>query len=316
MGGRCIDQFTENITHLVTNRVDSKKYEQAAIQHKVIMKSDWVKDIWTKSATENVLATDQMFDRHRLPVLYNLSFTTTGLKEKLKMHVKRIIEENGGKYFGEFSTTKIDILLLDKTPKESPKWKAAISSKKDCLTYEWVRESVSAGFALPLERFRVQPPSKPTASTPERILRGSAPNFECTNASNMSNVSFANTLNETNVSMASAVSRKSPDAVATSSPLHRITLQEAKMAGLFLDGCNVSTNSHAGLPTNNTIYDQLLCSQIYACGFAADEKEKVWKILNFGGATRFDSINSSVSHILVGNPSKAEETMLQTVENE
>lgn len=255
MGGRCIDQFTENVTHLVTDKVISEKYEQAAIQKKHIMKSDWVMDVWKKSATENVLATDQIFDRHRVPVFYNLSMTTTGLKEKVKLDVKRVIEENGGQYFGEFSTSKINILILDLKPKESPKWKAAISSHKDCLTYKWVYDSVQAGFALPLTRYKVESVFKPTASTPERKLRSDGgnstgmPNFNCTN---VSNVSFANTVNETNVSqmsVASSSSRKSSDEGEMTSPLHRITLQDAKKAGLFLDGCNVC---HSGARTRDS----------------------------------------------------------------
>lgn len=250
MGGRCIDQFTENVTHLVTDKVTSTKYEQAAIQKKHIMKSDWVKDVWTKSATENILATDEMFDRHRVPVFYNLGITTTGLKEKVKLDVKRVIEEHGGKYFGEFSTKNITILILDLKPKESQKWKAAISSNKDCLNYKWIYESVQAGFALPLKHYKVDPVSKPIASTPERQLRSSGssdttgiPNFNCTN---VSNVSYANVINETNVSqmsVGSVGSRKSSDGGETTSPLHRITLQDAKKAGLFLDGCNVSVKS-------------------------------------------------------------------------
>lgn len=241
MGGRCIDQFTENVTHLVTDKVVSTKYEQAAIRGKVIMKSDWVRDVWAKSTTENILATDPCFDKHHVPVFYNLAMTTTGLKEKIKLDVKRLIEENGGQYSGEFSTSKINIVILDMKPKESQKWKAAISSKKDCLTYNWIYESVSAGFALPLGRYTVEPISKPIASTPERQARSGTANFSV--ASNMSNVSYANTVNETNVSQMSIGShRSSPEGneQETTSPLHKIALQDAKKAGLFLDGCNVS----------------------------------------------------------------------------
>lgn len=248
MGGRCIDQFTENVTHLVTDKVISTKYEQAAIQKKKIMKSDWVKDVWAKSVSENVLATDKIFDKHRVPVFYNLAMTTTGLKEKVKLDVKRVIEENGGQYYGEFSTNKINILILDLKPKESPKWKAAVSSNKSCLIYAWIYESVQAGFALPFEQYRVESVSKPIASTPEKRSRtgnSSAANFNSTNASMMSNVSCANVINETNVSQMSvgSVGGRESEGGETTSPLHRITLQDAKKAGLFLDGCNVSAES-------------------------------------------------------------------------
>lgn len=40
------------------------------------------------------------------------------------------------------------------------------------------------------------------------------------------------------------------------------------------------------------------------------------KILNAGGATRYDTINSNLSHILVGAPTKKDLTMLQAVATE
>lgn len=56
--------------------------------------------------------------------------------------------------------------------------------------------------------------------------------------------------------------------------------------------------------------------QIFLCGFANEEKEKIVKILNAGGATRYDTINSNLSHILVGNPSKKDSAMLNAVRYE
>lgn len=56
--------------------------------------------------------------------------------------------------------------------------------------------------------------------------------------------------------------------------------------------------------------------QVFLIGFTSEEKEKINKILNIGGATRFDSINSNVSHILIGSPSKKDVTMLQAVRSE
>lgn len=40
------------------------------------------------------------------------------------------------------------------------------------------------------------------------------------------------------------------------------------------------------------------------------------KILNSGGATRYDTINSKVTHILVGSPAKKDISMLQAVTHE
>lgn len=321
MGGYCIDQLTGNASHLVTAKVVSKKYEQAAIQQKEIMKPSWVTDVWKKNQIETVLATDKMFEKHRVPIFYNLVITTTGIKEKVKVEVKRLIEANGGAYSGEFSSNRINMLILDKNPKESQKWKAAINSNKDCLTYNWIYDSVAKGYAIPFQPYKIVAVVKPVASTPEKRPTRSGGsndmfNFNVTNASAMSNVSFANVINETNVSVMSVATQSGE----VTSPLHRITLLDAKMAGLFLDGCNVSRTTLCEIHMNSIRF--LMCFfrfrflQIFACGFASDEKEKIWKILNSGGATRYDSINSNVSHILVGKPTKADVVMLQAAKTE
>lgn len=57
-------------------------------------------------------------------------------------------------------------------------------------------------------------------------------------------------------------------------------------------------------------------SQIFICGFSTEEKEKIVRILNAGGATRYDTINSNLSHILIGSPTKKDLTMLQAVSTE
>lgn len=52
------------------------------------------------------------------------------------------------------------------------------------------------------------------------------------------------------------------------------------------------------------------------CGFTSVVKEKLVKIFNSGGATRYDTINSKLTHILIGNPSKKDISMLEAVQHE
>ncbi|XP_018339764.1 PREDICTED: DNA topoisomerase 2-binding protein 1-A isoform X3 [Trachymyrmex septentrionalis] len=66
------------------------------------------------------------------------------------------------------------------------------------------------------------------------------------------------------------------------SVLDRLTFGEAKSAGPFLDGCN-----------------------IYLAGFVTSVRDKLNKILNVGGATRLDDISGAVTHVIVGDESKA-----------
>lgn len=52
--------------------------------------------------------------------------------------------------------------------------------------------------------------------------------------------------------------------------------------------------------------------QIYLAGFAANIKDKLNRILNVGGATRFDDISDAVTHVIVGDENKAS-TKLKTM---
>lgn len=72
MGGHCIDELTENVTHLVTNHNKSGKFRQAALHNKKIMKSDWIHDVWEKSQAQRVHATSPIFDCHYLPLILNV----------------------------------------------------------------------------------------------------------------------------------------------------------------------------------------------------------------------------------------------------
>lgn len=50
-------------------------------------------------------------------------------------------------------------------------------------------------------------------------------------------------------------------------------------------------------------------------GFELEQKEKLIKILNFSGATRYDEISERVTHIVVGNTSSTEVKSIQMKEN-
>lgn len=52
------------------------------------------------------------------------------------------------------------------------------------------------------------------------------------------------------------------------------------------------------------------------CGFAGEDKDKIVKILNASGAIRYDTVNSTLSHVLIGNPVQREITMLRTLKSE
>lgn len=45
--------------------------------------------------------------------------------------------------------------------------------------------------------------------------------------------------------------------------------------------------------------------QIYLAGFASNQRDKLNKILNVGGATRFDDMSDALTHVIIGDENRA-----------
>ncbi|XP_052869521.1 DNA topoisomerase 2-binding protein 1 [Anopheles cruzii] len=296
MGGYYMDVLSTSCTHLVTCTVKSVKYEKAAERKVIILGPDWVQDVWEVSQQRSVHGSDvQFLERHRLPVFHSLTISSTGLTVARRNEIKQLIESNGGHYVGAFKPEVTDILLLDKTGTGSAKFQAAVCFKKECLTPDWILDSVTHGYALPIKEYEVR---SLKASTPTKADNNPGPgrvssvtsrdfNPDCTELSEISHVNVSSRNMTINESIMSVGGDKGTPTVATAPRsvahhryrelLARMTVQQAKKAGPVLDGCSV-----------------------YLSGFTGDEKEKLNKILNAVGAVRYDDHSPSVSHVIVG----------------
>lgn len=216
------------------------------------MKASWVYEVWKKNLSENILAENSQFNEHKLPVFYKLRVTTTGLGRREKMEVEELVNKGEGQYSGEFSSGNIDVVIAKRQSIETPKLKAAINQRKDCLCVEWIHDSFKAGCALPIETYRIDLQVKKITSTPEKTPVNSS--FSNTQYSiDLSYIPNAETINDTAMSNLSIVSeiglrrkRKSNDTAANENKdlsykaaYEKLNLQEAKKAGVFLDSCSV-----------------------------------------------------------------------------
>lgn len=217
------------------------------------MKAAWVHDVWKTSSEENVLATSKQFDCHKVPIFYKLRVTTTGISKREKKEVEEAVKNGGGSYFGEFSTGTIDVVIAKRNTEETAKVRAALNARKDCLSIEWIQDSVKQGCALPIESYRINLHAKKHTSTPEKSSNGSQFNNTRASGFDVSNIQFTATINETamsNLSISSDLSitrkRKSNEMADENKDLsykaafEKLNVPEAKKAGSFLDGCNVS----------------------------------------------------------------------------
>uniref|UniRef100_A0A182NQG7 BRCT domain-containing protein n=1 Tax=Anopheles dirus TaxID=7168 RepID=A0A182NQG7_9DIPT len=305
MGGYFLDVLNASCTHLVSSTVKSVKYEKAAEYGLPIMHPDWVNVVWEESQRRDVHATDSsLFERSRLPVFYALTITSTGLTAAKKNEIKSLIEANGGNYVGSFKSETTDVLILEKDGTESAKFLAAVRCNKECLTPDWIVDSVGKGYVLPIREYEVKrmKASTPTKEDPTLAQAASASgtagvrsrisagdfNPDCTQLSEISHANFSSR-NET-INESIAVTERGVGggeaagngARPAGSQRYRemlacMTVQQAKKAGPVLDGCSV-----------------------FLSGFTAEEKEKLNKILNAVGAVRYDEISDAVSHVIVG----------------
>lgn len=243
------------------------------MQKMKIMKSAWIQEVWKANLNGNILATDKKFDEYQLPIFYKLGITTTGLSPREKKEVEDLVKRGGGNYFGEFSSTNIDVIIAKKNATETPKLKAAMTQKKDCLCIEWITDSAKNGASLPIEDYRIDLQAKKHTSTPEKSYAES-PQFENTQAwhvRDVSNIPFAGTINDTTMSNLSIAFDHSM--VLNKDLLYKVAydkldVKEANRAGNFLDGCSVRflfvilTVSYDFGNKQNFILDRFLCAAL------------------------------------------------------
>ncbi|XP_071053799.1 DNA topoisomerase 2-binding protein 1-like isoform X2 [Onthophagus taurus] len=283
MGGQFTEGLFEPNTHLITDNVKTEKYVKAAELGLKIMLPDWVDVVWEFSQTENVHCNDQRFKTYFCPPFNNLKITTTGftnIEEREKL--KTIITENGGTYSGQLHCDTTDILICN-GPTTSDKYKVARKTNKiKCVSHDWLLDSVRNGYALKVEEYTI----KKQTSTPTKNRENINPNFSVMSAIN-SITPYSSVLQETvNLSMSNSNSSLSQTRKRRSSTLNDVNdiidgidIKSVKQAGRFLDGCCV-----------------------FIAGFSPDQREKVSRILNLGGATRYDQLSDRITHIIVGDP--------------
>lgn len=156
MNGRIADKMDSTVTVLITNSTKTIKYGEAMKNKIPCFHDTWISSIWERSQRENehfLEATAPQFDVFRLPALFNLKITCTGIAKDKKNQLQTLIEENGGNYKETFSTDETDILIMDEKDKTNNKFRYAIKFKIPVLESSWIEASVMRGYSLPYEDY-------------------------------------------------------------------------------------------------------------------------------------------------------------------
>lgn len=202
-GGLHTAGLLEATTHLITEDVFSRKYPFAG-EHKInIMKPEWLEDFWQmqQNPKYNLRADDAYFDKYKVPIFYKLTITSTGIDHDEKTKLMKLIEDHGGDFSQAFKSNVVKILLMTNKDIDSQKHKAATKFKIPSIDPKWINDSIAAGYALPLDKYRIEKIKKIKASTPTKDTSTHNFNFENTMLSDITAIATDLTSNNSHMTL-------------------------------------------------------------------------------------------------------------------
>nr|CAD7462057.1 unnamed protein product [Timema tahoe] len=286
MGGVYFTNLRECVTHVVTKHVINNKCQGSKKKGIQLMTLDWVNEVYEASLKREVHATDEEFQKFRCLLLHGVIATSTNLRHSEKNTIQLLIEKNEGKYQGIMDTTHTNLLLV-RNPK-GEKFKCAQENNISSVSPDWLYDTVKEGEIMPFEDYVITPNACSTFVNDESKFN---PDFSSVSSvfgekpGNLTHIDETINMSvSAETSVINQVSACTKELVAKRSGeweylelLEKLDIMEAKKAGSFLDGCKV-----------------------YLSGFNPDQTEKLRRVLNGGGATRFNEISDSLTHVIIG----------------
>jgi hypothetical protein len=143
MGGNVAGSFHDDVTHVVTDNVNSLKCWLAGEARKLRMKTEWVKQIWSRSTRnqEIIHGLDPMFDGFKLKLLHNVRLHYAGSNAR---RIDERIRNNGG-LAASFVKREVDFLVLDDHAMGSYPHIRAKQLGITCLKVSWLNDSIERG---------------------------------------------------------------------------------------------------------------------------------------------------------------------------
>ncbi|XP_060541893.1 LOW QUALITY PROTEIN: DNA topoisomerase 2-binding protein 1-like [Pantherophis guttatus] len=273
MGGRVYRDLNVLVTHLIAGEVGSKKYLVAANLKKPILLPTWVKTLWDKSQRRITRYTDVNMGEFLCPPFLGCTICVTGLSSMDRQEVQRLTTENGGKYTGQLKMNECTHLIVQET--KGQKYECAKRWNVHCISMQWFFDSIEKRFCQDESMYLIVPSTKqdsaPSTSTP--TSQASKPDSRTlSDVSHISNINLSD-INETSCSSV-LNSRLDP----LPDELNNLNISSLQAREDLLDGC-----------------------RIYLCGFSARKLDKMKKLINSGGAVRFNQLNEDVTHVIVGD---------------
>ncbi|ELT90028.1 hypothetical protein CAPTEDRAFT_225496 [Capitella teleta] len=270
MCGEVSKDFHEGVTHLVAGEVGSKKYLVAANLGKSIMAPEWLDAVYESSKASFTHASEAEFNQWKCPLLRGYVITVSGLNSSDRQKIKETIEREGGRYTGEMKINECTHLIINEA--KGQKYEFAKKWRIHIVRPDWLNTCIEAGYAVEEYKYKV------TEGNPGQGATISTPNSS-RNLSNVSNLSNLSAISMTHINeTANTTMQTTFNQTRSVDPLDLLVQNMPSRGDMFLDGC-----------------------KIFLSGFNANQLEKLRRIINHGGGTRFNQINGSVSHVIIGD---------------
>lgn len=295
MGGNLAKDFTSAVTHLIAGEVGSKKYAIACSLKKPVVLPTWVEEAWKVTQKQDFDAKDPEFvASHLCPILQGCTICVTGIQAKKRREIKSAVEKHGGTYSAELKLKSTTHLLVENPTGE--KYEFALRWNVHCVHPRWLQDCIDAGHWLDESSYLV----KVEKDLDRTRSAGGQLSVTTVNA----------TMNSTIAG--DGASRKAAEAAQRSAEIHghKDIFHESRLPTVASAGLRKNVNECVDNDDNNDDLDYnvpipsgemfLDGCKVYLTGFTGKKLEYFQKIINAGGGTRFNQINSGVSHVVMG----------------
>lgn len=314
MGGIVMKDFTSSVTHLVAGEVGSKKYKVACSFNKTILLPEWVYKCWELCRDRHICATDPEFMEYTCPIFKGITLCVTGIEADKRKEIKKLVTKHGGTYSGELNMNTCTHLLVD-TP-TGQKYEFARRWNLHCVCTQWLYDSIQSGFCLDESNYYTLPDDENNSSQAgTRLSRSLTKGSSASAAPSKSSTDKKISKKAEQAAYKSAQKHGDKD-LMSSSGRKNLSNQSRNFDNVSRLGetrmCDLeSSDFDVTIQPGNMFLDGC---KIYLSGFSGPKLEKLRKIINSGGGTRFNQINEIVSHVIVGDKVDADIELLRNCE--
>ena len=291
MGGIMIGDFTQSVTHLLAGEVGSKKYKVACEIGIPIVEQSWVHDCWNQSKYALFEPNDELIKNHLCPCFRGLTICVTGLGGEVRKEVSKLTGRYGGKYSGELNMRTCTHLLVKIAKGE--KYDYARQWKIHCVSSEWFYDCIKEGHWIDESSYEISP-GDTSKMDDSKILDLGRSVVEMTILNNQSQSVMS--AKAAQVAEKSIKSREIAKSTEDKTEDNHIGVKDKK-------SIRIRSHDTSNLKLSDIkIKSSMLLDgcKIYLSGLPEDLLDQIRKLINTAGGMRFNTLNSNVTHIIIG----------------